>query len=90
MLPIRDHNPSGKFPFFTYLLIAANVLVFFYLFSLPELSANEFIGRYALVPADVVQNKNLQTLITAMFLHASLGHIFGNMLFLPMSAASSG
>ena len=28
MFPIRDHNPSGRMPFVTWALIAANVLIF--------------------------------------------------------------
>ena len=28
MFPIRDHNPSGRTPFVTYGLIAANVVIF--------------------------------------------------------------
>ena len=28
MLPIRDHNPSGRFPFVTYALMAANIGIF--------------------------------------------------------------
>jgi len=82
MLPIRDHNPSGKFPFVTYLLIALNSLVFLYMLLLPENLAENFVNSYALIPALVTSGQNLSGLFTSMFLHGSFGHIFGNMLFL--------
>lgn len=82
MLPLRDHNPSGKFPIITYLTIAVNTLVFLYMFSLPESSLDVFINSYSLIPAEAIKGINLYTLITSMFLHAGLGHILGNMLFL--------
>jgi len=80
MIPIRDHNPSGKFPFVTYLLIGTNVLVFLYMFALPELALEGFINSYALIPAYL--SSNLFPLLSSMFLHGGLGHIAGNMIFL--------
>lgn len=35
-----------------------------------------------MVPANIIQAKNLYTLFTSMFLHADIFHIGGNMLFL--------
>ena len=34
MLPLRDHNPSGRVPYVTYALIAINVVVFLSYFTL--------------------------------------------------------
>ncbi len=82
MIPIRDHNPSGKTPFVTYGLIAANTAVFIYMFFLNDSTLNDFISRFALVPNDIVHGQNLMTLLTAMFLQAGFMHILGNMLFL--------
>lgn len=82
MIPIRDHNPSGKFPFITYLLIALNSLVFLYMFLLPEQLMEQFVNSYGLIPQVVTQGKNLFSLISTMFLHGGFGHILGNMLFL--------
>ena len=82
MIPIRDRNPSGKFPFVTYLLIGINILVFLYMFFLPERLCEEFIYHYALIPALLIKGQNLFSLFASMFLHGSLGHIFGNMIFL--------
>ena len=82
MIPIRDHNPSGKFPFVTYFLIALNIFVFLYMFFLPKNQFENFIYSYALVPIFVIAGQNLFSFLTSMFLHGSLGHIFANMLFL--------
>ncbi len=35
-----------------------------------------------MIPSDVIQLRNLHTLVTSMFLHADLFHISGNLLFL--------
>lgn len=82
MIPIRDHNPSGRVPFVTYILIGLNVAVFGYMFTLGDPQLQDFIARYALVPADIIRGQHLLTLLTAMFLHGGLAHIIGNMLFL--------
>jgi membrane associated rhomboid family serine protease len=82
MIPIRDHNPSGKFPFFTYLLIAVNTVIFFYMLSLPMSAFETFINTYALVPARFLAGKQTIALFSSMFLHGGFGHLFGNMLFL--------
>ena len=82
MLPIRDHTPSGKIPFFNYFLIVINVIVFFFMFTLPQNELEAFISQYALIPGLVVKGQNLTTVLTSMFLHGSFGHLFGNMLFL--------
>ncbi len=82
MIPIRDHNPSGKTPYLTYGLIGVNVAVFVIMLSLGETGLNDFVQRYALIPADVVHGRSLETLLTAMFLHGGWMHLIGNMLFL--------
>ena len=82
MIPIRDHNPSGKLPFVTYSLIAVNIIVFFFTFTLPNGELRSFINNYAVVPNLIIQGQNLYTLLTSLFLHGGLAHLFGNMLFL--------
>ncbi len=82
MIPIRDHTPSGKFPFVTYALIAVNVLVFAAMFTMPDSTRDAFVMQYAVVPADVVRGINVISLLTSMFLHGGFAHIIGNMLFL--------
>ena len=85
MFPIRDHNPSGRFPFVTYALMAANIIIFLAYYPAmsgdPRLLAS-FWDTWALVPAEVVAGQDRYTLITSMFLHGGWMHLAGNMLFL--------
>lgn len=89
MIPLKDKNPSHSFPFVNYLLIAANVIVFFYELSLgPGLDA--FFVKYGLVPSryfDAVANhtqliSRYVPFFTSMFIHGGWLHIIGNMWFL--------
>ncbi|MEH6772482.1 MAG: rhomboid family intramembrane serine protease [Cereibacter changlensis] len=84
MFPIRDHNPSGRTPYVTYALIAANVVVFLgYWLVLPtEEALNWFFFRFGLVPAAVTSGQGWAGFLTSMFLHGGWMHLFGNMLFL--------
>lgn len=86
MFPIRDHNPSGRVPYVTYVLIALNVLAFLgyaqALFNPDQREIAAFYDTWALVPAEYVAGIDQHTLFTSMFLHGGLLHIGGNMLFL--------
>ncbi|WP_444668245.1 rhomboid family intramembrane serine protease [Cereibacter changlensis] len=84
MFPIRDHNPSGRTPYVTYALIAANVVIFLgYWLVLPsEETLNWFFFRFGLVPAAVTSGQGWAGFLTSMFLHGGWMHLFGNMLFL--------
>ena len=82
MFPIRDHNPSGRTPYVTYALIAANVLIFlsyWSLFSSPQ-ALDAFFRTWGIVPANIWDAPT--TLVTSMFLHGGVMHLLGNMLFL--------
>jgi membrane associated rhomboid family serine protease len=74
MIPLRDINPTRRFAFITYLLIAINIAVF--------LLVDVNNTSYALIPNEISNGQRLETLISAMFLHANLIHLGGNMLFL--------
>src|SRR6056297_2138834 len=78
--PIRDHNPSGRTPWVTYVLIGANILIFLsYQGLAPEGRAlAALFYTYGLVPADA----SLVSAVTSMFLHGGWLHLAGNMLFL--------
>src|ERR1700733_5012775 len=78
MFPLRDNRPTSTFPLVTVLLIAACVLVFLHQSLLDDFSQNDFIVRYALIPAHF----RPITLVTSMFMHAGWLHIIGNMIFL--------
>ncbi len=78
MLPLRDHLPTRTFPLVNYALIAANVAVFF--LQLQGTVTDDF----AFLPARLFRDPvaGFESIFTAMFMHANLGHIAGNMLFL--------
>ncbi len=83
MFPIRDHNPSGRTPYVTYVLIAINVVVFVsYWTSLQGNDLNQFLFLWGLVPARVLTGQGEIGLLTHMFLHGGWMHLAGNMLFL--------
>lgn len=80
--PFHDENPTRNFPLLTILLIGSNIFVFFWEFSYPGQTAALFT-RYGLVPVRFI-NEPIQTypnIFSAMFLHAGLMHLAGNMLF---------
>lgn len=77
MIPLRDTVPSSVPPFVNYTLIAVNVVVYLYEMSLGP-RAEPFLRTWGLVPARF----DLVDLATSMFLHGSLLHLFGNMLYL--------
>lgn len=84
MFPIRDHNPSGRTPYVTYGLMAANILIFLsYVGMMGDHRAlAEFYYNWALMPARVTGGDAWSGLFTSMFLHAGWMHLAGNMLFL--------
>lgn len=83
MIPIRDHNPSGRVPFVTYTLIAMNVLVFLsYWPGAAEPQIIAFFDRFALIPAGISRGENYASFLTSAFLHGGWMHLGGNMLFL--------
>jgi membrane associated rhomboid family serine protease len=79
MLPLHDDSRRPEsFPLVTGALIALNVFVFLYQFSLDPTSANDFAYAYGFVP----DHFRWLTIFTSMFLHASWMHIISNMVFL--------
>ena len=73
---------ASKVAVVTYLLIAVNVLVFSVQLSNPEYYYDHLIGNYGLIPVQVMEGRNLFTLVTSLFLHADFLHLGMNMLFL--------
>lgn len=83
MFPIKDHNTStNKTPYVTYMLIGINVIVFLFMLMMSPSELSVFTRKFAFIPAEIVQLQDLYTLLTSIFLHGSIGHIVGNMLFL--------
>lgn len=89
MIPIRDNLESRDRPLVTWTLIALNVLLFFW-------DRDWSVGGHSIVFADLAMRPRevisaitgagdpleLVKLFTSMFLHGSLWHLVGNMLFL--------
>lgn len=120
MFPLKDYNPTRRFPLITVLLIAANIYVYFLVQRPSEGDARQlqFSLSYAAIPCELVQGEPLSerevvrtfgpahdteacddtgsdrsppgfpdkqvylAVFYSMFLHGSLLHIAGNMLFL--------
>ena len=80
--PIGDENVKGGHkPYFSYLLIAINVALFFYELQLGEGLAS-FLEHFAFMPYEVVRLQDIHALFTSIFLHGSWMHLIGNMMFL--------
>lgn len=84
MFPIRDHNPSGRTPYVVYALMAANILIFLSYAGIlnDDYALFSLFQGWAMIPANITNGLNYQTLLTSMFLHAGWMHLIGNMLFL--------
>jgi len=120
VIPLKDYNPTRRFPLVTVLLIAANIYVYFLVQRPAEGEERQlrFSLSYAAVPCELVQGEPLSenevvrtfgrandseacaapgtdpsppafpdkqvylATFYSMFLHGSLLHIAGNMLFL--------
>jgi len=83
MIPLKDENPSKRFPVVTVSLIAINLAAFIYVLSLGK-GAEQLVYRMGVVPYNIV-NVGLPaypTLFTSMFLHGGWAHLLGNMLYL--------
>lgn len=91
-VPIKDDNPlrSIPFQFVTIGLIAINVAIFaLNATGLTEATVasfaivpGELLGQSHGIPAQTVPVPERLTLITYMFFHGDILHLFGNMLFL--------
>jgi membrane associated rhomboid family serine protease len=88
MIPLKDLNPSRRFPILNLALILANVLVFFYELSLGR-NVVQFFYQFGFVPynftlylAGRTQTLYILPIFTSMFLHGGWAHIIGNMLYL--------
>lgn len=85
MIPLRDENPTRTFPFVTFAIIAANLLVFFFELSLDKALGRDFILAFGMTPYNQFHPETplvLLTFLTSMFLHGGWMHIIGNMWYL--------
>jgi membrane associated rhomboid family serine protease len=92
MIPIRTTVPTRYPPFITWALIAVNCAVFFVQLGLTPLELEEFLLRFALIPARYSQPfaygdpyitlGDFVPFITMMFLHGGWLHLILNMWML--------
>ncbi len=86
MIPLKDENPTRCFPWMTLLLIAVNLAVFAYEWTLSPEMLSDLILSYGFTPVDFLADPwsptALLTVVTSMFLHAGPVHVGGNLLYL--------
>jgi len=97
MFPLKDELPTRTTPFITVALIALNVLAYLYQLSLEvggtsegARAAEAFVMEFGLIPCRLTGAcptasdlpSPILTVFTSMFLHGSLFHIGGNLLYL--------
>jgi membrane associated rhomboid family serine protease len=94
LFPLKDDIPTRRTPIVTIALIAINVIVYFVfergLWELGDVG-NERVLEYGAIPVEITDGEEVGppdqppfflTLLTSMFMHGSLLHLGGNMLFL--------
>lgn len=87
-IPLKDENPTKKFPFVTLSLIIANIFIFLYQSFSPH-GLSYYIKQMSLIPYEITHFVSLPfrispplTLFTSIFMHGDFFHIAGNMLYL--------
>ncbi|MFQ5722683.1 MAG: rhomboid family intramembrane serine protease, partial [Candidatus Aminicenantales bacterium] len=89
-IPLKDENPTSRFPYVTVLFISLNILIFFYQVLSPQ-GLHYFVYKMGAIPYEITHLKAVPifprifpplSLITSMFLHGGFLHLFGNMLYL--------
>ncbi len=89
-IPLKDENPTQRFPVITVILITLNILVFLYQIFSPQ-GLQYSIYRMGAIPYEITHLTTITslprispplTLLTSLFLHGSFLHLFGNMLYL--------
>lgn len=90
MIPLKDDIPSSGFPYITIGLIALNIFIFIFQLSLGK-NAQGFVSALGATPFEITHHIDIPplvffpvffTIFTSMFLHGSILHVSGNMLYL--------
>jgi membrane associated rhomboid family serine protease len=91
-IPLKDENPTARFPYVTILLITLNCLIFlFQLFS--PLGLSYSVLKMGAIPYEITHFQTLHglpvtrispilALVVSMFIHGGIFHLAGNMLYL--------
>jgi len=91
--PYKDDNPTRSFPLVNWVFIGANIWVFFaYQLPLGVVEQEAYFANFGFIPAAFFSQFSQDDLgvmawewgsvVTSMFSHGGLLHLFGNMLFL--------
>ena len=89
-IPLKDENPTRRFPIVTVTLIALNILIFLYQVFSPQ-GLEYHVLRMGAIPYEITHFTTVTffprispplTLLTSMFIHGGFLHLFGNMLYL--------
>ena len=78
MFPLTDDQPRYSTPFVNGFLIALNILIYFFQWSLGPVGSQQLARQFGVVPAHLA----VLPFFTSMFLHGSWMHVLGNMWFL--------
>jgi membrane associated rhomboid family serine protease len=84
MFPLKDDNPTTRFPVLTLGLILVNIAVFLVRLTLPRETDTALVYALAFRPALLTTGSAaaIPTLVTSQFLHGGPLHLGGNMLYL--------
>jgi membrane associated rhomboid family serine protease len=92
MIPLRDDVPTRSTPVFTVAFIVVCVLVYIWELTLGDRGFQAAMYSFGVTPVTLLQGDHLPpelyvvppvaTLFTSMFMHGSLMHLLGNMLYL--------
>lgn len=89
-IPLKDENPTIRFPVVTISIITVNCLIFFFQVLSPR-GLEYYVLKFGIIPYEVTHwHLDLViprvawplSLFTGMFMHGSLFHLLGNMLYL--------
>jgi membrane associated rhomboid family serine protease len=83
MLPITTNLRIAKTPWITYSIVAANVLIHLLITWNTDFVISDRVARaFGFYPVSFGNLSAILMLVTSMFLHGDMLHLFGNMIFL--------
>jgi membrane associated rhomboid family serine protease len=84
ILPLSDDQERSTFPFLVVTIIAVNIIIFaLQSFFIPSDSIQKFYCQFGFVSSSAFTSiHGGYSIFTSMFIHGSLIHLIGNMLFL--------
>ncbi len=85
MIPLKDNIPHRRLPFVAIFLMVINILIFFYQMGMDRLTLQKFIYQYGFLPRQFwssLEMRDIFSFLSSMFLHGSIYHLLGNLLFM--------